>query len=290
MNPLPATQPPLGPVLLSLIERHGSPEERRMIRGCSDELLAFFAHPDAIRFAARGSLDIGLENRLVLKFNLLGQAKGSPWSLIHDWACRMPVFQEIADTVIHHRLRCHAGIRLSAQGIEYELYPYESADQILQNGIFADFHPEKSGLPLAPHCYGFSSTGALSAYAETADIHLAELEQAAGFRLPAQGLKINALFNSRCNPDGNWRTDKAGIEFTPFPSHLLNAVLGNFNLHFAYLLHRGGTRKYGVVGIHGTRQVLYTTMFPKLPAPAERPDNAEGAVSGTPATRTHSTG
>lgn len=261
-----APGPDLGPQILGVVRQHGSPEERRMVEAAQAELLAFFSHPDTVRFTRLGCLDIGLENQLVLKFNLMGQAKISPWGLINEWSERMPVLQEVADTVLRYKLRCHAGIKLTTRGVEYELYPYETADHQLASGIFARHAPAKSGLPLAAHCFGCSSTGALSAYAETTGVDVAELEQAAGFKLPAQGLKVNALFNSRLNPDGSWRTDKAGIEFSPFPSYLLNAVLGNFNLRFAYLLHRGGTRKYGVVGVHGPRQVLYTTLLPQPPA------------------------
>lgn len=253
----------LGLQVLALIERHGSPEERQLITASRDGILAFFRHPDTVRFTRLGALDIGLENRLVLKFNLMGSAKASPWGLINEWSEMMPALGDVADEVFRHRLRCHAGIKISATGIEYELYPYETLDHQLARGIFARYAPGNSGLPLAPHCFGQSSTGALSAYAETTDILVQELEEALGFQLPAHGLKINALFNSRLQPDGSWKTDKAGIEFRPFPSHMLNCVLGNLNLHFAYLLHRGGVRKYGVVGVHGSRQVLYTTLFPK---------------------------
>lgn len=249
--------------MLALIERHGSPEERRLAEAASAQILAFFQHPDTVRFTRLDALDIGLENRPVLKFNLLGSAKASPWGLINHWSERMPALQEVADEVFRHKLRCHAGIKISGAGVEYELYPYETPDHQLARGIFARHEPWRSGLPLAPHCFGQSSTGELSAYAETPDILIPELEEAAGFKLPAHGLKVNALFNSRLNPDGSWRTDKAGVEFRPFPSHMLNCVLGNFNLNFAYLLHRGGVRKYGVVGVHGSRQVLYTTLFPK---------------------------
>lgn len=266
-----APAPGLADRVLGMIDQHGSPEERKVLATGRGELKAFLEHPDTLNFTRRGCLDIGLENRPVLKFNLMAKRQASPWGLINEWADRMPQLAAAAETVFRHKLRCHAGIKLSATGVEYEIYPYETSEQVLANGVFSRFQPEQSGLPTPPHCFGCSSTGELSAYSQTTAVDLAELEEATGFALPASGLKLNAMFNSRLNPDGSWRTDKAGIEFLPFPSYLLNTVLSNFNLRFAYLLHRGGTRRYGVVGVHGTRQVLYTTLLARVPREGRTP-------------------
>lgn len=257
----------IGNELLGLVTRIGSPEERRLVAAHASELIAFLDHPDTRHFIQRRSLDIGLENRLVLKFNLMASTHVSPLGLINEWAERMPVLQPAAEIVFRHKLRCHAGIKLSPAGVSYELYPYETSGHLLARTLLAGHAPDESGLPAKPHCFGFASTGEISAYAELHDVDIAELEQALGFTLPAEGLKANALFNSRLNPNGSWRTDKAGIEFLPFPSYLLNRVIASFNLRFSYLLHRGGTRRYGVIGVHGPRQVLYTTLLPRITKP-----------------------
>lgn len=269
MTPIPPldtqTSPLLGAKILALIERHGSPEEKQLADTGRSELTAFLDHPDTLRFARMGLLDIGLENRLVLKLNLMAGRKVSPWGLIHEWAERIPNLRNAAELVFRHKLRCHAGIKLSKAGVEYEIYPYETPDHLLQKNLIPHHAAPDNGLPDQPHCYGCSSTGRLSAYAEIRNINADDLEQALGFSLSASGLKTVALFNSRLNPDNSWRTDKAGIEFLPFPSHLLNKTLTHLNLHFSYLLHRGGSRRYGVIGIHGMRQVLYTTLFMQHP-------------------------
>lgn len=260
--PTPENSPSPGSRVLGLIARCGSPEERRMAVLHGNELAAFLDHPDTIRFSRKGSLDVGLENRPVLKFNLIAGVRVSPWGLINEWAERIPRLQEVAELVLRHKLRCHAGIKLSATGVEYELYPYETPERLLASQQFSAYAPEQTGLPAAPYCFGYTSNGDLSAYADIQGVDAAELEEALGVALPASGLKVNALFHSRWNANGSWRTDKAGIEFMPFPSHMLNAVLAQLNLHFAYLLYRGGTRRYGVIGMHGGRQLLYTTLLP----------------------------
>lgn len=257
----------LGSQVVALIERHGSPEERRIASIGKNELLSFLDHPDTLHFTRMGLLDIGLENRPVLKFSLMAGGRTFPLGLINDWAERIPALQEAAETVFRHRLRCHAGIKFSPTGVEYEIYPYETPDCLLANGIFAHHSPSRSGLPVAPYCYGCSSSGALSAYAEIKGVEPSELELPLGFPLPVAGLKANAIFNSRLKPDGSWQTDKAGIEFLPCPSHLLNTMLTHFQLNFAYLLHRGGTRRYVVIGMHGSRQVLYTALLPRQQPP-----------------------
>ncbi len=264
-SPAKQTGPLLGARVLAMIEKHGSPEEKRLAATGRDELISFLNHPDTLRFARWGLLDIGLENRLVLKLNLMAGRQMSPWGLIHEWAGRLPNLKDAAELVFRHKLRCHAGIKLSQTGIEYEIYPYETPDHLLQKSLFPHHSAPDDGLPAQPHCYGCSSTGELSAYAEIRNVDADDLENALGFPLSASGLKTVALFNSRLNPDNSWRTDKAGIEFLPFPSHLLNTTLTHFNLHFSYLLHRGGSRRYGVIGAHGMRQVLYTTLFTQHP-------------------------
>lgn len=253
---------PIEQQVLSLVERHGSPEEKRLATTHGQAICNFLAHPDSRRLTRMGLLDIGLENRLVLKFNLMASSGFSPLGLIHEWAEQHPAMREAAEAVFRHKLRCHAGIKVSGAGVEYEIYPYETPEGLLGNGIFAPYSPRNAELPAPILCYGRSSAGALSAYSEIKGVDPAELEQALGISLGTAGLNSTALFNSRLTPEGLWKTDKAGIEFVPCPSHLLNCILARFQLNFSYLLHRGGIRRYIVIGLFGTRQVLYTTLLP----------------------------
>lgn len=261
-TPTPERRPSPGSQVLTLIAQHGSPEERHIATAHGKELAAFLDHPDAARFGRNRALDIGLENRPVLKFNLISNSRVSPWLLINDLAERIPALGDTAELVLRHKLRCHAGIKLSATGVEYELYPYETPGRLLATQLFSGFSPDKTSLPAELYCFGYTSNGELSAYADVHEVDSSELEAAIGFSLPSGGLAISALFHSRRKKDGAWRADKAGIEFKPFPSHMLNAVLAHMSLNFSYLLYRGGTRHYGIIGMHGTRQVLYTTLTP----------------------------
>lgn len=261
-SPPPERRPSLGSRVLSLIARHGSPEERRLATTHEKALAAFLDHPDTARFGRHGALEIGLENRPVLKFTLNSSSRVSPWLLINDLAERNPILSDTAELVLRHKLRCHAGIKLSVTGAEYEIYPYETPEKLLATRLFSGFSPDQSSLPAKLYFFGYSSNGELSAYADVREVDTSELETAIGFSLPSGGLAISALLHSRRKPDGSWRADKAGIEFKPFPSHMLNAVLAHMSLNFSYLLYRGGTRRYGIIGIHGTRQVFYTTLTP----------------------------
>lgn len=253
---------PIEQQVLALVERYGSPEEKRLISTHGQSICDFLSHPDSRRLTRMGLLDIGLENRLVLKFNLMASSGFSPLGLIHEWAENHPAMLDAAEAVFRHKLRCHAGIKVSATGVEYEIYPYETPEGLLAKSIFAPWSPQNSELPAPVLCFGRSSTGALSAYAEIKGVDPGELEQALGMTLGTAGLNSTALFNSRLTSDGRWKADKAGIEFVPCPSHLLNSILGRFHLNFAYLLHRGGMRRYIVIGLFGSKQILYTTLLP----------------------------
>ncbi len=258
--------------ILGRIDAHGTLGEQLLIVGAvREELRRFLDHPDTLRFARLNSLEVGLENQPVLKFNLMATHRMSPWGLINEWTERIPLLREVGEHVLRHKLKCHAGLKLTEQGVEYELYPCEVAGKPPAADLFARYMPGRAELPAPIHCFGYSSTGSLSAYAEVRDVEKSELEEAIGFPLPASGLQVNALFNSRLLASGKWRTEKGGIEFTPFPSHMLNAVLEHFNLYFSCLLHRGGARQYGIVGMHGQRKVLYTRLFP-LPPRKTTPD------------------
>lgn len=270
--------PRLGTLVLDRIATHGSPPERQLVAPHADVIRRFLDHPDVQPFGQRTKLDIGLENQLTLKLNLIATRRASPWAMIDQFAEWAPSLRNISETVIRHRLHCHAGIKVTRDGVEYELYPYETPNGLLARSIDADLTLDRTGLPAAPYCFGLSSTGTLSAYAQIEKVPASELEEAAGFPIPAQGLRTRALFHSRRGRDGLWVPGKAGIEFLPFPSHLLNQALRHLNLHFSYLLHRGGLRTYGVIGLMGTRQVLYTTMFPR----PERPTRPQGDPTGEP--------
>lgn len=250
----------LSSALMEMVLQHGSPEERRLIERHASALTRFLDHPDALPNTPHTLLDIGLENAPVLKLNLIAM-RNSAWRLIHQVGEEHPQLQSLAETVIRHRLRCHVGIKLMADTVEYELYAYETAEGLLAGEHFHGSGMEACGLPSPPYCYGYTSTGMLSAYADIPDIDAAELEHELGFTLPYNGLRAKALLHSRRNANGKWQSDKAGLEFRPFPSHMLTAALGRMQLNFAYLLHRGGRRRYGVIGIKGHRQLLYTTLF-----------------------------
>jgi hypothetical protein len=255
-----AARPKLASVLTDMVMQHGSPEERRLIQRHGDALARFLDHPDAQPNNPHTVLDIGLENAPVLKLNLIAK-RHSPWRLIHQMGEEQAQLRSLAETVIRHRLRCHAGIKLTTDAVEYELYAYETPDGLLAREHFPGTGMKACGLPAAPYCYGYTSTGVLSAYADIPDVAATELEQELGFSLPHQGLKTKALLHSRRNPDGDWQSDKGGLEFLPFPSHMLTAALSRMQPNFSYLLHRGGRRRYGVIGIKGQRQLLYTTLF-----------------------------
>lgn len=269
-RPLAPTRPSgLASRVLALVDNHGSPEERKLVSKHARELAGFLDHPETARFTRHGSLDIGIENRPILKFNLIANDRVSPWPLINDLAESQPALRDLAELVLRHRLRCHVGMKLSPfSEPEYELYTYETQHRLLAKGIFSGYAPDRTNLPTRLYCFGYSSRGDLSAYADLADVEPAELEAAIGFPLPASGLAVSALFHSRWKRETGWRADKAGIEYKPFPSHMLNAVLSHAHLNFAYLLHRGGIRRYGVIGMHGFRQVLYTTLLPQATAQA----------------------
>lgn len=268
MPSMPQPLPTPGMRVLALVNQHGSPEEKQLVATHRQTLLRFLDHADTRLWLARHApLDIGLENRLVLKFNLIAGRRGSPWGLIDAFADWAPALRTLSETVIRHKLHCHAGIKLTPTHAEYELYPYETPDKLLATTVFPGISGEQTGLPTLPYCYGYASDGSLSAYAELEDVPAAELETAMGLSLPTAGLRAKALFHSRRSPEGRWTTDKGGIEFLPFPSHLLNTALNHLDLRFSYLLHRGGRRPYGVIGMKGNRHVLYTTLLPRV-APA----------------------
>lgn len=271
IGPDESSTPPLARWLLARVEANGTPEELALVDACRPELQHFLNHPDTQRIARKGALEVGLENRQVLKLNLMAGVRYSPWGLIDNLADHIPRFREIAEYVLRYRIKCHVGLKLTPKGVEYELYPCEVDGKPPAAALFERQVPGRAPLPAPIHCFGYSSSGSLSAYAEVKNVDKAELEALLGFTLPSAGLRINALFNSRLLPDGDWHTEKAGIEFTPFPSHLINTVLEHFELRFACLLHRGGSRKYGIVGVHGGRKVLYTRLFPLRPGHA--PDN-----------------
>lgn len=268
-----APRPLLSTALLELVGRHGSPEERQLVNAWQADLARFLDHPDVQVNSRRVVLDIGLENRMVLKFNLMASEYASPWGMVDRIGDSIPSLAPLAETVLRHQLRCHVGVKAEPDQFEYELYAYETPDKLLANGLFSSMQVNGTKLPAPAYCYGLSTSGTLSAYANVSDVPAEELEESIGFRLPCDGLKTKALFHSRRQPDGTWRTDKAGIEFLPFPSHMLNAVLTRLDLRFAYLLHRGGNRPYGVIGVKGPRQVFYTTLIPN---PAGRPPRKPG--------------
>lgn len=259
---------PLGLQILAMVDRYGSPEEKKLVSRHQTTICRFLEHPDVVTRAARRiQLDIGIENRPVLKFNLIAGRYGSPLSLIDDFANWSPELRVVSETVIQHKLHCHAGIKLTPSQVEYELYPYENSDELLKRTLFSKINFEETGLPTTPYCYGYSSLGQLSAYAEIENVAITELENALAMQLPVAGLKNRALFHSRYMQNGLWKPDKGGIEFLPFPSHLLNLVLNQLDLNFSYLLHRGGNRSYGVVGLKDNRHVLYTTLLPRMTPP-----------------------
>lgn len=252
--------PTLSAHLFAMVGRHGSPEERQLLAPYREAISRFLDHPD-IQFRSRRTiLDIGLENSLVLKFNLMSSEYSSPWAMIDHLAGWEPRLQDISEVVLRHQLRCHVGFKIARSGIEYELYPYETPAKLLATEVFATQAASDTGLPLPPYCYGYTSRGALSAYASLNDVPASELEEVLGTGLPSAGLRTKALFHSRYQANGKWEPDKAGIEFLPFPSHMLNAALSRLHLNFSYLLHRGGRRPYGVIGVKGAREVLYTTL------------------------------
>jgi hypothetical protein len=257
---------PLSQRLFALVGRHGTPQEKRLVEAHRLVLARFLDHPDVRPGSPRNELDIGLENSPVLKFNLIASRFGSPWAMIEQVAQWAPGLVPVADTVIQLRLRCHVGLKLSGSGVEYELYPYETESGDIARRLLPSIPLHNTGLPATPYCYGINSAGDLSAYAEIDGLPTADLETISGWSLPAAGLRTKALFHSRYNPQTGWRSSKAGIEFLPFPSHLINAALSQMNIAYSYLLHRGGKRSYGVIGLLGERQFLYTTLLPRPPA------------------------
>lgn len=255
---LPA--PTLSSSLIEAVLKHGSPEERRLVSVHRTALTELLEHPDARPGNPYTYIEIGLENTLVLKLNVIAR-RASPWALIHQLSEQQPQLQALAETVIRHRLHCHAGIKLTPQKAEYELYAHETKDRLLQRELFAEAGLESCGLPSPPYLYGLTSEGELSAYSDIQGTPASELEMEMGYSLPHEGLKTRALLHSRQDIKGQWHADKGGLQFLPFPSHMLNATLMKMNLHFSYLLHRGGRRRYGIIGIKGQRQVFYTTLF-----------------------------
>lgn len=257
--------PTLAERVFALVARYGSPEEQQVVRANDAAIKAFLDHPSVQLASRRTELDLGLENAVVLKFNLIASGKGSPWAMVDRFADWAPSLRETSELVLRHKLHCHVGLKVSRKGVEYELYPTETRDGLLAAHWSLDGRPVNTGLPVPPYCYGHSSDGTLSAYSRVDDVAALELEEIVGFEIPSSGLKTRALFHSRRDDAGHWHPGKAGIELLPFPSHLLTAVLQHFSLRFAYLLHRGGSRSYGVIGVKGARQVFYTTLVPRPP-------------------------
>lgn len=255
----------LSETLIALVNQHGSPEERRLVSTHEPALRAFLDHPDINLQSKKVGLDIGIENQCILKLNHIASPFGSAWGLI-DWVCdTQPKLRALGELVLQHKIRCHVGMKLTSSEAEFELYPYETESHIIRDSLFADHGIDNCKLPVSPYCYGLTSEGVLSAYASMDNVPAEELEAAlGGSRLPHQGLRNKALFHSRRSSSGTWSTDKAGIEFLPFPSHMLNAALSKASFNFSYLIHRGGNRPYGVIGAKDSRRVLYTTLLPIL--------------------------
>lgn len=254
---------PLSKTLINQVLTHGSPEERRLIETHGLALAGFLDHPDIQLHSKRAHLEMVLENRIALSFNMITTPHSASWGLIDQIGAWAPSLRNLSETILRHKLRSHVGIKIRPDLVEYELYVYETQDHLLSTKIFPEIKTKPPGLPGSVHCYGYTSSETLSAYAITPIRDAAGSEETDALQLFCEGIRSTTLFNSKRRPDGTWITNRLGIELIPFPSHILNAVLAQLDLRFSYLLYRGGTRPYGIVGITGSRQALRTNLIPQ---------------------------
>lgn len=254
---------PLSKALIDQVLTYGSPEERRLIETHRTVLAEFLDHPDIQLHSKRAHLEIVLENRIALSFNIITTTRSAPWGLIDQIGIWAPSLRNLSETILRHKLHSHVGIRIKPDLVEYELYVYESPDHLLSTTVFPEIKTKPAGIPGNVHCYGYTSSETLSAYTITPIRDAAGSEETDALQLPCEGIRSTTLFNSKRRPDGTWITNRIGIELIPFPSHILNAVLAQLDLRFSYLLYRGGTRPYGIVEITGSRQALHTNLIPQ---------------------------
>jgi hypothetical protein len=256
--------PTLASRLIGLVNRHGSPGERKLVAAAREGLHRFLDHPELGRPQALQCLEVTLENRNALAFTYAPPSGRSRYALIDnlgEWASSL---RAPSEEIIRGRMHAHASICLTPEGTRFSL-------RVLAG--------RGAGLPDTL----LRLIGAAAPPPGTGEVRAMELDSAGLLRLLVAS-EPSAVIRTRLGrlPDGancdglqvldyqstsrSWIFSHALVVVAPFPSYLLNARLIDGRPGFAYLLTRGGTRSHALLRLDPEREALTT---PLLPQPAK---------------------
>lgn len=250
--------PPLANVLLRRVARHGSPEERRLFELHGNAIAGFLARRDGLPQPDAVDVDLAIENGAALGLTHTTRTTVALRRLLRDLD-EAPGLALAAEAVIRHRAHGGLGLRVSPASTEYTLYVVDGPANAAATKVAVDMGwkiPQASGTGVI----ALSSTGTISRYSFSRPVPAGQYTELSILGSACGDLLASEMRRFLRAEDGSWQSRPAGIRVMPFPSHLLNVVLGRFDLRFTCLLHRGGTRAYGIVGNQGERQFLRTSL------------------------------
>lgn len=232
-----------------LVGEHWAREIRTFLQGIDKELDAGMPH-----------LEVGVENRLVLKLTLLANymfttahLESLPW--LND--LQRGLVREIRKV----RTRFQYGLKLLPEGHEFEIYVHETKDHHFRRNIFASTLQADLPDPNKLQAWSLTNRRGLSSYWADPDSR--------GFaQISPATLKLAK--DTQCAPeawvhytwDGNaWGPAKTGVQFVPASAELDAALRDAMpDVHFLDVFGTPAARHSAHVATGAGRHCLYMTL------------------------------
>ncbi|MFZ5755735.1 MAG: hypothetical protein ACOY3X_02405 [Pseudomonadota bacterium] len=265
-----------------LVDTRGSSEERQLVARWRPEIESFLgAFQEGIRKDYQ-SLEIGLEEGLVLKL-VVKRFRMPPVAGLARIAGTLPgLAGACAREVLRAGYDFHVGLRIQADRCHRELYIYD------RNREFTRFLETQVPLPPRPEgasvvtAYGIDEQDGVSAYLTVrknprvaAQLPLIGQKLEQELRVPL-GARVKDLWEHLRLQDGRWQPGKFGIELHDLDLQLATRIISHYRPpHFGYLVPLAeyasiviaGMPSGGIRGWYFTRQRTPET----LSAPARLP-------------------
>lgn len=257
--------------VISMVRRHGAPEERQLVSRWADTITRFWGAADNVPTLHPPVLTLGLSSQTILRFGVIGSGPGPRLTSLVDriggWA---PSLGAVCEAVVAGKMRCDATLTVTAANATYGLRIVDAEDNPLARHLLQGATAKAIGLPSPPSRLEIFSSGELHACAmHTVPGQLAAA-QLGGVPLLQDDLTVTTLHCSGLRQRESWQSEGVLLDVRPFPSHTLTMALKQLNLRFTYLIHRGGIRSFGTFQPGGLHHALETPVHPLATAPAKK--------------------
>ncbi|MCK5874096.1 MAG: hypothetical protein KAG82_05330 [Alcanivoracaceae bacterium] len=227
--------------ILQLIDYNGVFEEKQIAGRWRDEISGFLSSSSEDLLKGHVRLEVGLEQKPVLKL-ILKRSRLSPVLSLHRQMLQLTEQQQqVADMVLTKQYPFHLGLRVEAQSARREIYVYER-DQVFTSHLARTLNMPPIPEALEVTAFGLDEDNGISAYftryrnpAVEAQLDSAVKALEKQLRIPIAAF-VDDLWHHLRVRNGEWQAGKFALELRNPPISVIARVLSHFRPpYFGYL-------------------------------------------------------